>query len=581
MKKYLPYLATLAAGLLLGWVFFGGSKPEESHDHSATDVAGETIWTCSMDPQVRMTEPGPCPICGMDLIPLSTLGSSTLSPDELEMTEVSLRMADIQTTVLQKADPERKLILTGKIKPDETRISQLTARFPGRIEQLFVNFTGQQVRQGQKLATVYSPELIAAQRELFEAISLRELSPGLYEAARRKLKLWDLTDAQIDALESAKEPSTSFDILAPRSGTVTQRHVAVGDYVQQGMPMIEVVDLSRLWVEFDAYEADLAWIKTGEEVTYSVASIPGKDFSGKVNFVSPLIDPQTRTASVRVPVTNSGGQLKPDMFVRGSLTANLPLKGEALLVPKSAVLWTGERAIVYVKQPNREEATFVTREITLGAETGAMYIVQEGLNAGEEVVSHGAFKVDAAAQIAGKPSMMNPKGSALAMAHQHGGKEPMETEVPEAFLRQLEAFLSGYFSLTDALIASDPTATQSAASAALNSLKQVDMTLLSAEMHIAWMKQLAVIRPALEAIADAEDLVAQRKTLSSLSNAIYHSLRSFGGASRLTYYQYCPMAINNQGAYWLSRKEEILNPYFGESMLRCGETRDIIQAKTN
>ena len=206
-----------------------------------------------MHPQIRQNEPGSCPICGMDLIPLDDAGGDVLDVDQLQMTMGAARLADIQTTTVTRSLAEKTLSLSGQIVPDETRISRLTARFPGRIEQLFVNYTGQYVRRGEKLATVYSPELISAQKELFEALKLRENSPSLYQAARSKLRLWDLTDEQIASIEESGEPRLYFDILSPLSGTVTHREVATGEYLSAGKALFEITDLSRLWVMFDAY----------------------------------------------------------------------------------------------------------------------------------------------------------------------------------------------------------------------------------------------------------------------------------------------------------------------------------------
>jgi len=253
------------------------------------------------------------------------------------------------------------------------------------------------------------PPLITAQEELFEAIKYQATNPALVESVRKKLKLWKLTDKQIAKMESSGKVQTELDILSDYSGIVTKRMVAVGDHVQEGNVLYEMVNLNRVWVIFDAYESDIPWIKLGDKITFSVPSIPGKTFTGKITFMDPVINPQTRVAYVRTELANPKQLLKPDMFSNGIIKTTLPNVKSALLIPKSAVLWTGKRAIVYVKDLDKEKPTFEYREIVLGEDAGSYYVVKEGLKEGEEIVTNGVFKIDAAAQLQGKPSMMNPK----------------------------------------------------------------------------------------------------------------------------------------------------------------------------
>lgn len=424
-------IGALVVGLLFGWLFFhsgGGNSSHkaeqeltghEGHDHESEDP---TTWTCSMHPQIKQDKPGDCPICGMDLIPLASMdaGGEDVDPNEIMMTESAAKLADIQTLKVVKGNPEKTIHLQGKIHADERRIAELTARFGGRIEELFVNFTGQNVRKGQKLATIYSPELVTAQRELLEAIALKETRSGLYSAAKGKLKLWDLNDEQIKAIEQQGEPKLYFDILSPISGTVTMRHVAIGDYVKEGTALFKVVDLTKVWALFDAYESDLPWIKTNDKVEFSIQSLPGKSFEGKVSFIDPFIDSKTRVAKIRVELKNPKLEVKPEMFTNGIVHSKVAATEAQILIPKTALLWTGKRAVVYVKVPNRENPSFIYREIVLGPEAGNFYVVAEGLEEGEEIATNGVFKIDAAAQLQGLPSMMNPDGGIVSTGHNHG-----------------------------------------------------------------------------------------------------------------------------------------------------------------
>ncbi len=586
----------IIAGLFFGWLFFHGSgqKTEINEIPTEKQVETETIWTCSMHPQIRMDHPGKCPICGMDLIPLGelTVIDTAVSPDEIQMTEAAVKIADVQTIVVKKAYPDKEVYLLGKVKPDERNIAELTARFGGRIEKLFVNFTGQKVDKGEKLATIYSPALVTAQRELLEAMSYKESNPEFYKAARNKLKLWDLTDKQIDAIEQDGKTSSYFNVLSPIEGTVTRRDVAVGDYVKEGNPLFQVIDLSKVWVMFEAYESDLPWIKMGDPVNFTVKSIPGENFRGKISFIDPVIDPKTRIANVRVEVQNKKDLLKPGLFANGIVTSSISGNKKDLMIPKTAVLWTGKRAVVYVKVPDHEQPTFLYREITLGPDAGDFYVVADGLQEGEEIAVNGVFKIDAAAQLAGKPSMMNPeggKGSAGGMAgmnmnmgktsdkgHEHASKKDSDTElsVPVKFKKQLSALYETYIPMKNAFVDTDHEKVTRNADAVKEKLNKVDMELLSGEAHMEWMEYLKPLEKALEKIMFANDIEVQREGFANFNLVFYKVMKRFGLEGETVYYQYCPMAFDNKGAYWFSEQKDIRNPYFGDKMLKCGETRE-------
>lgn len=425
-ENYKLILLMLLAGIFLGWIIFHpsgdaivGTNHEignDGHDHEAED---QTIWTCSMHPQIKQDSPGLCPICAMDLIPLASMNSAEegMDPNEIMMSDAAAKLADIQTLTVSKGKPEKTIYLMGKVQADERNIAEITSRFGGRIEQLFINFTGQQVREGEKLASIYSPELVSAQKELLEAVAFKESRPSLYNAAKSKLSLWDLTEEQISAIENEGKPRVYFDVLSPISGTIVTRHVSSGDYVKEGNTLFKVIDLSRVWVMFDAYERDLQWISPGDSVNFTLQALPGKNFSARVNYIDPFINPTNRVAQVRVEVPNKEGQLKPEMFANGILESKIAGEKEELLIPKTSVLWTGKRAVVYVMVKDRESPTFLYREIVLGPEAGAYYVVADGLQEGEEIAVNGVFKIDAASQLQGLPSMMNPGGGSGSTPH--------------------------------------------------------------------------------------------------------------------------------------------------------------------
>jgi len=404
-------IITLVAGIGIGWLVFhqDSSSEDAGHNHETMgETDKETIWTCAMHPQIRQNEPGLCPICNMDLTPLEETSAAS-DPELLQMSEHAAKLANVQTSVIGYGNNEgNKITMQGKIEIDERRITKIPAHFHGRIEKLYVNFTGEQVAKGQLLAEVYSPELIAAQEELLQSLKYKESNPPMYKAARNKLKFWKIADSEIERIEQTGEVLTDIKIHSHHGGVVLERHIAQGDHVKMGDILFEIADLSKLWVLFDAYEKDLESIKKGAEIQFNVASLPGENFVSKVSFIDPVIDPQTRVAKVRAEVNNRSGQLKPEMFVNGTLIAPVNSSLQNLLVPQSAVLWTGKQSLVYVKKPGFDQPTFEYRQITIGPEAGEYYVVESGLSPGEKVVTNGAFTIDAAAQLSGKASMMNP-----------------------------------------------------------------------------------------------------------------------------------------------------------------------------
>lgn len=578
-------IGMLVVGLFFGWLFFHSSSNETktTTSEAVEEQAPEnniSYWTCSMHPQIHMDHPGKCPICGMDLIPVmkgNNNDEEAISPDEIQMTDAAMKIADIQTMEVKKAYPDKEVYLLGKVKPDERNIAELTARFGGRIEKLFVNFTGQQVKKGERLATIYSPAMLSAQKELLEAQDYKQSNPDFYKAARNKLKLWDLTDAQIDRIEKKGEVQTNFDILSPIAGTVTKRNVSQGDYVKEGNALFQVTNLSKVWVMFEAYESDLPWIKEGDQVNFTVKSIPGKNFTGKISFIDPTIDPKTRIAQVRVEARNAHELLKPEMFANGVVTSTIASNQKDLMIPKTAVLWTGKRSVVYVKVPEHEQPTFKYRKIVLGPDAGDFYVVSSGLKEGEEIAVNGVFKIDAAAQLAGKTSMMNPKANANESPTQ-GETLNEPTNTPDQFKQQLTAVYSDYLKMKDAFVASDASKVSQAAKAVSQALKKVDMQLLNGNPGMGpWMKQLKTLNSTIQAIAGQSDIEKQRKEFITFNQAFYQSIKDFGLKGETTYYQFCPMANDNKGAYWMSSTKEIRNPYFGEAMLNCGETKETLQ----
>ncbi|RED94323.1 efflux RND transporter periplasmic adaptor subunit [Marinoscillum furvescens] len=580
-------ISTMAIGLLLGWIIFGRSNENQTDEHNHTAMAdSETIWTCSMHPQIRKSESGDCPICGMDLIPLESTDGE-LDPMAVSMSPTAMQLAQIQTMVVNKGKADKSIRLNGKVQADERLLSTQSSHIPGRIEKLSVNFTGEFVSAGQVLANVYSPELVTAQEELFEAKKIKETQPALFNAAKEKLKNWKLSDKQIDQIVKSNKTIEQFPILANVSGYVTKKMVNLGDYIKQGEALYEIADLSKVWVLFDVYETDMTWINKGDAVIYTVQSIPGKTFKGKISYIDPVIDPKTRVAKARLEATNKGLMLKPEMFTTGTIEAKTNTNYTSLTVPKTAVMWTGKRSVVYVMQMSAQGVSFIMREVTLGPELGESYVIEDGLQPGEEIAINGTFSIDAAAQLAGKPSMMNPEGGVAMAGHNHGGNtnsnmETMpvsskRTTISEDAKKSLQPIFDNYFKLKVALASDDFEEAKASGAALYSALGKVDMNLFKADAHSQWMQQSTVLKAALQHIEHLGDIKAIREKFISISNSMIATAESFDPISTAIYVQHCPMADSNKGADWLSLDKEIQNPYFGESMLSCGENTKTIK----
>ena len=409
-NKYVKYSLLLISGILIGWIFFHPSRKSETRTTQPAEIVKNIIWTCAMHPQIRMPQPGKCPICGMELIPLAQRSTTSIDPSAVHLSKEAAELANVLTSVVTKQKPVKEVRLYGKVQADERLFQSQVAHVPGRIERLSVNFTGESVVRGQVLAEIYSPELITAQQELLETVKTKQLQPELYEASKEKLRQWKLTDDQIAKIESSGVVQNNFEVVSNTAGAVIARRVNTGDHVSQGTVLFDIADLSKVWIMFDAYESDLQFLHIGEKLSFTLQALPGVDFTGNIIFIDPVIDPVTRVAKVRVETGNQSGKLKPEMFATGIVSSTLSEYHDNVVIPRSAVLWTGKRSIVYVKQPGTDEPIFKLREVELGPMLGESYVITDGLSEGEEIVTNGTFSVDAAAQLEGKPSMMNPRG---------------------------------------------------------------------------------------------------------------------------------------------------------------------------
>ena len=455
------FVAIVATAVMVARPWRNESEP--------TSAPAAARYHCPMHPTVVSDKPGSCPICGMDLVPISeddgaetdapppstkTVWRSTMNPGEVSdrpgkdsmgmdmvAEEVLLGSAATTTAVsgltkirmnlqkrqligvkiapVRKIAFERNLRAVGRVVADEKRLRQVTTKIDGYVERLYTNAVGEYVRKGEPLLEIYSPELLASQNEYLVALTARERTAGssvasvagfgdeLVESARRRLQLFDVSDDQIDRLERTGELQRNLTLYAPISGVITMRNVAQGQKIASGMPLLEVVDLTHVWVLASVYEYELPFVKVGQSATMTLSYLQEKVFDGAVSFVYPVVDPQTRTVQVRVEVQNPRLELKPEMFVDVMLRADL---GPRLAVPDSAVLDTGTRSVAFVETA---DGVFEPRELKIGLRLEHEYEVLEGLSEGEQVVVSGNFLIDSESKLkAALAGMSEPPGHA-------------------------------------------------------------------------------------------------------------------------------------------------------------------------
>jgi len=541
-KTYLIAGLVLVLGIFIGASLFSSEENTEDHNHSAETES--SVWTCSMHPQIRNSEPGDCPICGMDLIPANTL-EETLDPDAIRMTKSARALAKIETTLVGDGKKTTSnLELSGQLDINEKSKTSLTTNFDGRIEQLNINFEGETVQNNQVVAELYSSTIQVLKDEY--ALAKRTDNESIMQSVVQKIENLELSLQDIQN----KSKSSTISLRAQQTGNVTQLMVAQGDQVKAGQALMEITDLSTLWAMFDVYEQDLNLIKVGDEMSMNIG---GAAVTGKVDFISPIFNTEERSAKVRVVVQNPNLRWKPGVFVTGVVSTNVTnTKNETpLYVPKSSVLWTGKRSIVYKQLENENGVYFKLTTVEIGQTSGDNIEILSGLQAGDEVVTQGAFSIDSEAQLADKTSMMDPK------TEKPQPKSFVEEEInlnPKAIAQ----LLSDYRQLKTALSSDNFEDAKINYKKLVTSFSKLKLRKLQNADKIQSIDELRE-----EFLALSEDIIAIAKT----SNP----------TDQLLYVQLCPMANNSEGGSWLSFTKEIKNPYYGASMLTCGSTIDSIQ----
>lgn len=402
-EKYL-IVAGAAVGLIVASSLFGGSR---------------LLWPGSTPAKTETTA---SPYESADNAPAqhgahehrAAAAPETSEPlSSLQLSEDEQHAIGLQTTVVQRRSIHRELLAAARVEESETQLANISARIGGRIDKLHVDFTGQPVRRGQPVAEIYSPEVVTAAEEYKLALDNRKQlsrtaepqalsgADDLIAASRRRLELWGLTPPQIDTIATSDKLQLELTIYSPANGIVSERKVTQGQYVNTGDVLYTVTDLSTVWVKADIYEADLPQVRVGQSVEITAQSLPGSKLHGRVSFLEPTVNAQTRTTAARIRVENPGMRLRPGMFVQARF--DLAIGENALAVPRSAVVDTGEHKLVYVAKGN---GVFEAHEVRLGAIAGEYFPVLAGLRGGERIVTEGNFLLDSQTRITGGMSGM-------------------------------------------------------------------------------------------------------------------------------------------------------------------------------
>ena len=592
LRGSLPAIAiSLLVGFALGGLLLGRGERQSPSDVGASEPSeppAATEWTCSMHPQVRAPEAGACPICGMDLIPATTEESGDHEhADRISLTESARVRARIRTAPVKRLHTgriERRLL--GRVDYDETRLRTVTSWIGGRIDRLRVRTTGQRVKRGQVVAALYSPEVFSAHQDLLVAREqitrlqgatemARVGAEATLQAARDRLRLLGVPASELATMEKASRPSEQVRIRSPFAGTVIERLATEGNYVKTGTGLYQIADLSRLWVQLDAYESDLPLLELGQEVSLEVQALPAQTFEGRVTFVAPVLDQRTRTTRVRIEVDNAAGRLRPGMFAEAVVRSDPDqTRDGSLVIPHTAPLFTGRRSLVYVEVPDANRPTYEPRVVRLGPRLGDDYPVVAGLRAGERVVIHGAFTLDADLQIRGGRSMMSlPDDS----ADQPGSRI---VEVPPVHRDALAGVVARYLELHQALAADALADACAAAGTLVRAANAIDPA-SSAPFRQAWLPVQRQLVEHAEHLAGADNLDSARVAFRDLSQQIATILRVFGNPTNHTVrLAFCPMALAGEGGEWVQRASTIQNPYFGATMHSCGEVHEVVEHGT-
>ncbi len=538
-KTYIIAALILVLGIVLGSTLFSSESPKEEKHNHAQDQVKASVWTCSMHPQIRKDESGNCPICGMELIPASQM-SDDIDLDDIRMSKTARQLAKVETMTVGEQNTNSNLNFSGRLEINQNETQSISANFKARIEKLYINEEGEEVQKGQVIAELYAPEIQILKEEL--ALARKQQNEVLLKAITNKIENYELSLSDIQSLENGR-----LKLRSPKNGVISSLNVQQGDNVKANQNLMRITDLSTLWAIVDIYESDLDKISVGDEVNIIIPN--HQDISGKVSFISPVLENNSRSAKARIVIDNTNQNLKPGVFIKAELKQpkDKASSEKTLMIPQSAVLWTGKRSLVYQQLENENGVYFKMKTIETGASFSNQVEVISGLKPGDNIVTHGAFSIDSEAQLSDKPSMMNPS------------KPQPEIEIAETDLSNsnLEQLLSKYLELKNTLVKDDFSQAQESFKRLISIFKEQNSNLNI--QH------------------DFKNIEALREEFQLISQIMIKIVKKAEGLPKTIYIQNCPMADDNSGADWLSYSDAIRNPYFGSAMLKCGSVIDSIQ----
>jgi Cu(I)/Ag(I) efflux system membrane fusion protein len=613
-------LAVVGLAQRLGWI--------QGHAEPSTPAAAErgAIYTCPMHPQIRQPTPGRCPICGMVLVPASS-GAANLDEFAVKIEPAQRRLANIQTAPVERGPLEATVQTVGSIAIDESRQATIAAYIDGRLERLFADYTGVEIKKGDHLTVIYSPQLYGSQVEYLEARkaiksadgipAIRQAQESLATNTRQRLREFGMTDEQLTELERSGKAESRLTIYAPQGGTVVEKLAVEGNYVKAGDPIYRIAELSTVWLMLRLFPEDATRIRFGQGVEATIQSIPGETLIGRVAFLDPTVDLKTRTVGIRVELLNEDRRLRPGDYATARIRLPIGTQGEiydahladkwispmhpqivrdepgscpicgmdlvstsrygfakepiphpeSLYVPRPAVLLAGANSVVYVET---KPGLFEIRPVKLGPILRDKIVILDGLKSGEQVATAGNFLIDSQMQLAGKPSLIDPS-RAIAQQKQLQGPLVLNTAAIEVVAgpagEQLDALFAAYLQVQQAL-ASDKPPPPDAAQALHQLVSHLQQSEAIPESARTQAKEIEIHSAHLHHL----DLAGARKVFKPISHAVLRlaaQVRSEGGQKPFTHF-YCPM-VPGGGGDWLQATDQLLNPYFGSEMLRCGE----------
>jgi Cu(I)/Ag(I) efflux system membrane fusion protein len=598
MKTRFLLLPAVVAAALVGWFAHKIALSRQAHSADSPANARRVLfYQSAMHPWIKSDKPGKCTICGMDLVPVYE-GEKALEVREgvVSLSSNQITVIQVQTVEARRQPLRRTLRAAGTLEDNDQRHRFVSAYVEGRVDRLFVNQLGADVTEGQPLVAFYSPMLLTAVREhlallkaaptsrptsdqsLSSPSSAASAGSLLRIASAQRLRQLGLNESQIARLpETFGETNLAVELGAPMTGTVVAKNVYEGQYVKEGDKLFELADFSTMWFVFDAYERDLAWLRRGQTVEVTTASLPGRVFTNAISYIDPTLRDDTRSARVRVEMPNPRVEeeghphrlLRHRLYAEGRINVETP---EVLTVPRTAVLSPGSRPVVYVELGN---GAYEQRPVSLGRAGDDAWEVLEGLNAGERVVSRGNLLIDSQAQlnrVAGSPrSHHAPAVTAKPTAGRPGDDGALLSAEQRKALREL---LTASDRIREALSADQLVRFNELAPhlhAALDPMAQVLPDTAPWKKHLAELRRASHLDP-------APDLATARKEFHDLSVATValakHLRASDTNFAAIKIYQ-CPMTKRAfpgapPKAEWLQFTAPIRNPYFGTEMIDCG-----------